>query len=222
MTKIGAYFGLFVALGSVMGCGGSSSPSASNGGANGEAGTSAAGKGQSGGNGQSGSNGSSGAGGSGVGPQAKSDKLDVLFVVDNSSSMAGKQKLLAASLPSFVARLAAPPCVGDDGRPIPGEALFGGCAMGKREASPVSDIHFGVITTSLGGHGGNVVCMVDTAHHNDDQARQLQTTDQRFQKQRNQIGREERQTRAALAAVKSPKYAERLKGTIGVEPRLRP
>jgi hypothetical protein len=28
--------------------------------------------------------------------------------------------------------------------------------------------------------------------------------------------------RAALAAVKSPKYAERLKGTIGVEPRLRP
>jgi len=36
---------------------------------------------------------------------------------------------------------------------------------------------------------------------NDDQARQLQTTDQRFQKQRNQIGREERQTRAALAAA---------------------
>jgi hypothetical protein len=36
---------------------------------------------------------------------------------------------------------------------------------------------------------------------NDDQARQLQTTDQRFQKQRNQIGREERQVRAALAAA---------------------
>jgi hypothetical protein len=36
---------------------------------------------------------------------------------------------------------------------------------------------------------------------NDEQARQLQTTDQRFQKQRNQIGREERQARQALAAA---------------------
>jgi len=53
-----------------------------------------------------------------------SNKLDLLIVVDNSSSMADKQDVLANTLPDLVTRL-------------PG----------------VEDLHVGVITSSLGGHG---------------------------------------------------------------------
>jgi hypothetical protein len=53
-----------------------------------------------------------------------SNKLDLLIVVDNSSSMTDKQDVLANTLPDLVARL-------------PG----------------VQDLHVGVITSSLGGHG---------------------------------------------------------------------
>jgi len=52
--------------------------------------------------------GGAGLGGAGglvdIGTQQTSDKLDVLFVVDNSVSMADKQNILKSSLPSFVNR----------------------------------------------------------------------------------------------------------------------
>ena len=73
-----------------------------------------------------------------IGPQTQSNQLDVLFVVDNSSSMAGKQAVLAASVPAFVAQL----------------------------AKSTKDIHFGVISTSLGGHGGTV-CAEGTGNVDD-------------------------------------------------------
>ena len=79
-----------------------------------------------------------------IGPQTKAAKLDVLFVVDNSVGMADKHAVLGASVPAFVTRL----------------------------SKSSTDIHFGVITTSIGGHGGQV-CSDSTAPHVDDQAELL-------------------------------------------------
>jgi hypothetical protein len=79
-----------------------------------------------------------------IGPQAHASKLDVLFVVDNSLSMGDKHAVLGASMPAFVAGL----------------------------SQSVKDIHFGVVTTSIGGHGGKV-CVDASNPHQDDQAELL-------------------------------------------------
>ncbi len=93
-----------------------------------------------------------------IGPQKKSDKLDVLFVVDNSVSMADKQNILEASLPHFIKRLINPTCVDALGNPTAQQPASGdvACISGSREFTPVSSLHLGVITTSIGGHGGTV------------------------------------------------------------------
>lgn len=85
----------------------------------------------------------------------KIDKIDLLFVIDNSVSMADKQEILKAAVPTLVRRLVNPSCVHrDTGElvPFPG----GDCPEGyKREFNPVTGgIHIGVVTSSLGGHGG--------------------------------------------------------------------
>ena len=49
----------------------------------------------------------------------------------------------------------------------------------------------------------------------EDQTRQLQTTDRRFQQQRNQVGREERQARVALAAALADTAGTPDQGKIG-------
>ncbi len=64
------------------------------------------------------------------------DKLDLLIVVDNSSSMADKQAELARQLPEILGELIDP-------EPDP--------ATGRR--ARFSDVHVGVITSSLGSHG---------------------------------------------------------------------
>ena len=118
----------------------------------GSGGSSAGGSGGS----DAGGSGGSSAGGSGGGedPERKvrADKVDVLFVVDNSISMADKQGYLATAGAQLVGRLADPNCVdGDD------PALADGCPEGQhREFAPVPDIHVGVISTSLGGMGGDL------------------------------------------------------------------
>jgi len=106
--------------------------------------------GQGGASGSSSSAGSSGVGGgliTDLGPQQKSGKLDVLFVLDNSANMAQKHAILAASLPSFVDRV----------------------------LKMAPDVHLGVITTSIGNHGGTI-CTPGAAAvslHVDDQAELL-------------------------------------------------
>ena len=92
------------------------------------------------------------------------DKVDLLFVIDNSPSMAEKQEALAAAVPELVGRLVNPRCVstlpGNLGEALPssqqpqspGEACP---ANSTREFDPVRDIHLGVISTSLGGHGAD-------------------------------------------------------------------
>ncbi len=116
-----------------------------------------AGTGGSGGAASGGAGGTGSAGTGGVGPQATSSKLDVLFVVDNSVSMADKQDVLESTLPAFVNRITNPRCVDDSGKPSATQptSINEACASGKREFT-ANDVHIGVITTSLGAHGGSV------------------------------------------------------------------
>ncbi len=83
------------------------------------------------------------------------DKIDLLFMVDNSISMADKQKILADAVPELVRRLVAPICVDAQTEvPIAGSAAPDCPAGSEPEFKPVTDIHIGVISSSLGGHGG--------------------------------------------------------------------
>jgi hypothetical protein len=84
-------------------------------------------------------------------------KIDLLFVIDNSISMADKQRLFADAVPVLLKRLVTPLCVDADGNPT-GE--FWPCPAGAEEFASLDDIHIGVITSSLGHHGGDV-CVTD-------------------------------------------------------------
>ena len=112
-----------------------------------------------------------------IGTQKKASKLDVLFVVDNSVSMADKQSILEASLPRFVQRLINPNCVDAQGKPTLQQPASGAsvCSTGKREFTPVSDMHLGVISTSIGAHGGTV-CTTGAATDTLDDRAQLMPT----------------------------------------------
>lgn len=80
------------------------------------------------------------------------DKVDLLFMIDNSSSMGDKQDLLADAVPLLVNRLVAPNCVADDGTTSP--STNGACAAGtKIEFPPVKDMHIGIVSSSLGAGG---------------------------------------------------------------------
>lgn len=95
------------------------------------------------------------------------DKIDLLFMIDNSISMADKQAILADAVPLLVERLITPICVRActpadncspqqerDGIPVGGNAdSTGKCASGGPEFNPIKDIHIGVVTSSLGSHG---------------------------------------------------------------------
>ncbi len=101
--------------------------------------------------------------------QTAVDKIDLLFMVDNSISMADKQAILADAVPLLVTRLITPLCVTAcndksctpaeirDGKaatpPEYADAAKGTCKTGAPEFSSIKDIHVGVITSSLGSHG---------------------------------------------------------------------
>src|SRR5579863_4044909 len=74
------------------------------------------------------------------------DKIDLLFMIDNSASMGDKQALLAQAVPDMINRLVAPNCVDANGNPVmpPATAdVNGNCATGKAEFPPVHDMHIG-------------------------------------------------------------------------------
>jgi hypothetical protein len=110
--------------------------------------------------------GSSGSGSTGTGitpPPATASKIDLVLMIDNSRSMADKQEILGAAVPDLVQRLANPPCVDTNGAPAPMQPAspLDACPSGtKRVTAPVLDIHIGVISSSLGGHGSDA-CAVD-------------------------------------------------------------
>ncbi len=92
---------------------------------------------------------------------SKVEKIDVLFMIDNSLSMADKQQVLGAAVPQLLRRLTSPDCVDPKDKtaaPIAMENPTAPCTAAgyEREFAPVSDIHIGVITSSLGDYGGYI------------------------------------------------------------------
>ncbi len=109
--------------------------------------------------------------------QRSVEKIDLLFVVDNSASMADKQQILGSAVPDLLERLVNPPCMVLDatGRVTEVHRVSGHdapCPVGQREFPPVRDLHVGVITSSLGGQGGDVCTPAGPAFHStmDDRA----------------------------------------------------
>jgi len=105
--------------------------------------------------------------------QTAVDKIDLLFMIDNSVSMQDKQEILKAAVPVLVKRLVTPICVDASGKPT-GEVSSGGvCPPGKgaAEFSPIGDIHIGIVSSSLGSHGGDVCATGAATDTLDDKAR---------------------------------------------------
>jgi hypothetical protein len=88
-------------------------------------------------------------------PQARPRPLDLLFMIDNSISMADKQKLFAEAVPALLQGLLDPSCVDESGQATGRQPCPSGSAL---EFNPQDNIHIGVITSSLGDHGGKDVC----------------------------------------------------------------
>src|SRR5450432_1337996 len=103
-------------------------------------------------------------------------QIDLLFMIDNSSSMADKQAFLERAVPDLVGRLVDPGCVDDADNDV--ALALPDPATGKcpspyhRDFEPIRDIHVGIISSSLGGHGADGVCDDTTDRrtdpHNDD------------------------------------------------------
>ncbi|WP_437902428.1 hypothetical protein WME95_27925 [Sorangium sp. So ce327] len=132
------------------------------------------GSGGSDGTGVGGGDSSTGAGGW-VPPQFTPDKVDLLFVVDNSGSMADKQELMRFVLADFVDGMTNPFCVDPTGAAPPFQPSSGlsACPAGTlRVRTPVQDMHIGVISSSLGGHGSGA-CQAATSASNVDMAHLL-------------------------------------------------
>ena len=101
------------------------------------------------------------------------DKIDILLAIDNSSSMGDKQNILAKAIPKLITRLVTPNCVKSDD--ASGACLTKSdgtcqtadvtktnpvdqCPMGSEpEFKPITDMHIGVISSSLGAMGGDNV-----------------------------------------------------------------
>jgi hypothetical protein len=107
--------------------------------------------------------------------QTAVDKIDLLFMIDNSISMADKQAILAEAVPLLVERLITPICVDNEGNPTTGNANNQGSCGGNgvAEFNPIRDIHVGVITSSLGSHGAVGPKDVCVAAEDDDHAHLL-------------------------------------------------
>lgn len=110
--------------------------------------------------------------------QAAIDKIDLLFAIDNSASMGDKQELLSQAVPDLVSRLLTPNCVDEnDTTKVTGTSTLDAngdstCPSGsKAEFPPVHDLHIGIVSSSLGGRGGDQ-CPAGTGH-NDDQGHLL-------------------------------------------------
>ncbi|NUO47401.1 MAG: hypothetical protein HOV80_00945 [Polyangiaceae bacterium] len=83
------------------------------------------------------------------------DKVDLLFVVDNSISMADKQGVLAPSAVRLVRDLTNPPCIDASGSRLPDNqqpaSPADACPTGStRSGTPVTDLRVGFISSSLG------------------------------------------------------------------------
>jgi hypothetical protein len=111
-----------------------------------------------GGTGGSNTGGSNPTGGAGGGPLTIVARVDLVLAIDNSRSMADKQQILALAVPDLVESLVNPPCVDPASGLIEGTPAgpFEACPAGaQRRFAPIVDIHVGIISSSLGGHGSD-------------------------------------------------------------------
>jgi hypothetical protein len=113
--------------------------------------------------------------------QSAVDKIDLVLAIDNSRSMADKQEILALAVPDLVRGLVNPRCIDPSGvqAPTTPASSTEDCPAGlEREFEPVKDIHIGIISSSLGGHGADAcqVTNLDSAS-NDDKGHLLARTD---------------------------------------------
>jgi len=103
--------------------------------------------------------------------QSAVDKIDLLLVIDNSRSMADKQQILSNAVPDMVNSLINPRCLNDDGTEAgqqPTDALQDCPIDGtKREFEPVLNIHIGILTSSIGGHGADQCSATSIPSEND-------------------------------------------------------
>jgi hypothetical protein len=93
-----------------------------------------------------------------LGAVERPTQLDVLFAIDNSRSMADKQTILASAVADLLARLVNPECVDGSGSPVAAQPAgpLDACPEGSsREIDPLLDIHIGIVSSSLGGHGSD-------------------------------------------------------------------
>jgi len=96
--------------------------------------------------------------------QQQVDKVDLLFMIDNSASMGDKQLILSDAVPNLLKSLYQPNCVDPNGAPVGKKADPNGskgnrfnCPAGSDpEFTPVTDMHIGIISSSLGSFGGDV------------------------------------------------------------------
>jgi hypothetical protein len=97
--------------------------------------------------------------------QSAVNKIDILLMIDNSRSMQDKQDILRVAVPDLVRQLVNPKCLDVAGNPLPDAqqpadplaecpAVCDG-AICEREFDPIADMHIGIITSSLGGHGAD-------------------------------------------------------------------
>lgn len=95
--------------------------------------------------------------GGGPAGDTKAEKVDLLLVLDNSRNVEVAQDLFAKTLPYLFGRLVRPACVNGLGNVV---AETGSpedpCPVGEREFAPLVDVHVGVLSTSLGGHGADI------------------------------------------------------------------
>src|SRR5258708_5403039 len=90
-------------------------------------------------------------------PIEVSGKVDLLLVIDNSPNPDDFRALFGAPAPYLLDRFAPPACVNGLGNVVTTTASpTDPCPVGQREFPPVTDLHVGVITTSLGGHGADL------------------------------------------------------------------
>jgi len=97
--------------------------------------------------------------------QSSVDKIDLVLTIDNSRSMADKQQILALAVPDLVKGLVNPACVNPETGEVdsvPPGPLDDCPPATQREFDPVLDIHIGIITSSLGGHGSDACSTAGT------------------------------------------------------------
>lgn len=122
---------------------------------------------------------SGGSGASGGLPDEKAERVDLLFAIDNSRSMADKQQILALALDDLISNLANPPCLDENGNYVSQPGGLVPCPQGtSRQFQPVNDIHIGIVSSSLGGHGADACSTSGTGKaSNNDRARLLARED---------------------------------------------